>query len=264
MNLEDKEWFKKFFDELYYETYSVFENEERNEKEARFIVESLGLPKGSSVLDLGCGYGRHAVYLGKWGYRVVCLDLSKFLLGIARDRISKFRVEDRVELVSSDMRSMEYKSEFDGVYMFFTTFGYSSDEENLEVLRRVSRALRPGGAFLVDLINPIALLHNVYNNDGRWRTWYEAGNYIVLEDSTFDILRGRLHVKRIFKKKDSTLPLAEKGFTLRIYTYWELNNMLEKAGLKIVKALGSYKGDEYKPSSPRLIIIAQKITSISS
>ncbi len=253
-----EKWFKEFFDELYYETYSVFESEERNKREAGFIVESLGLPKGSRVLDLGCGYGRHAVYLGKWGYRVVCYDLSQFLLERARERILRFRVEDRVELVRGDMRSMEYESEFDGVYMFFTTFGYFGDEENLEVLRRVSKALKPGGVFLVDLINPVALLHDVYNNDGRWRTWYEASDYIVLEDSDFDMLRGRLHVKRTFNKKDSTLPIAEKIFTLRIYMYWELSDMLEKAGLEIVKALGSYKGDEYKPSSPRLVIIAQK------
>lgn len=93
-----------------------------------------------------------------------------------------------MKVVRGDVRSTEYRSEFNGTYMFFTTFGYFSNEENLDVLRRVSRALRPGGVFLVDLINPIALMHNVYNNDGRWRTWYEAGNYIVLEDPTFDLL----------------------------------------------------------------------------
>jgi len=75
-----EQWFKEFFDKYYYETYVETEPEDRNIREGKFIISALNLPKGSSILDLCCGYARHAVYLAKWGYSVVGFDLSDYLL----------------------------------------------------------------------------------------------------------------------------------------------------------------------------------------
>ena len=255
------EWFVGFFDELYYETYSVFETEERNEREASFIASALGLPKGARLLDLGCGYARHAVYLARWGYRVTCFDLSEYLLEKARERVERFQAGDRVELVRGDMRRLEYESECDGVYMFFTTFGDFSDEENLDVLRRVSRALRPGGVFLVDQSNPIAVMHSAYLHGGSMRVWYEAGDYLVLEEMVYDIDEGRVRTRRTFLKGDPPQLVAEREFSLRLYMPWELRAALEAAGLRVERLYGSYRGGEYKPDSPRLIALARKPAS---
>ncbi len=253
------EWFEGFFDDLYYETYRVFEDEDRNEREARFIVEALGLRDGARVLDLGCGYARHAVYLAKWGYRVVCFDLSQALLARAVERAERFGVSDRVEFVRGDMRSLDYKESFDGVYLFFTSFGYFDDEDNQAVLGGVSRALRRGGRLLLDLWNPVALMHYAYLFDGERRTWFEAGDYVVLEETTYDVLNARVVAKRVFFRRGSTTPVAERSFSVRFYTYWELRKMLENAGMTVERTMGSYSGSDYRPSSPRLIIVARKI-----
>ncbi len=252
------EWFETFFDRLYYETYRVLETEERNESEARFIVESLGLPRGSMVLDLGCGYARHAVYLARWGYRVVCYDLSEFLLERARERVDEFGVADRVELVRGDMRELAYESRFDGAYMFYTTFGYFSDRENMLVLERVSRALKPGGALLIDLVNPVIAMYEAYMNRGVKRVWSEAGDYIELEEAEFDVREARVNVKRRFYRKSDGCFVDERSFTIRIYTFWELRDLMKKAGLRLEKAYGSWSGDEYGPASPRLVVVARK------
>ena len=252
------EWFETFFDRLYYETYRPFETEERNEREARFIVEALGLPQGSTVLDLGCGYARHAVYLARWGYRVTCYDLSEFMLERARERVGEFGVAGSVELVKGDMRELAYESRFDGAYMFFTTFGYFSDRENMLVLERVSRALRPGGALLIDLLNPVRVMYDAYVYGGVKRVWSEVGDYVELEEAVFDVRRARINVRRRYYRRSDGGLVDERSFTLRIYTYWELREMLEKAGMRLEKAYGSYKGDEYGPTSPRLIVVARK------
>ena len=255
------EWFVGFFDELYYETYSVFESEERNEREARFIAGALGLPEGARLLDLGCGYARHAVYLARWGYRVTCFDLSEYLLERARERVESFQAGGRVELVRGDMRRLEYESEFDGAYMFFTTFGYFSDEENLDVLRRVSRALRPGGVFLVDQSNPVAAMHSAYLHGGSMRVWHEAGGYVVLEEIVYDIVEGRVRTRRAFLKGDPPRLVAEREFSVRLYMPWELRAALEATGLRVERLYGSYRGEDYKPDSPRLIALARKPAS---
>ena len=253
-----KPWFETFFDELYYETYRPFEDEERNEREARFIVEAMGLHPGSLVLDLGCGYGRHAVYLARWGYRVVCYDLSDYLLEKARERVEEFSVVGRVVLVKGDMRSLSYDAYFDGAYMFFTTFGYFTDTENLEVVKRVAKALKPGGVFLVDVWNPVRVIHYAHVHEGRRASWYEVGDYVVIEESRYDVFNARVEVKRVFLKKSLGRVVAERRFSIRFYMPWELRGLLEEAGLVTEKTYGSYTGEEYRVTSPRLIVVARR------
>ena len=52
--------------------------------EVDFLIEELKLPSGSSILDMGCGTGRHSVELAKRGYAVTGVDLSAGMLAEAR------------------------------------------------------------------------------------------------------------------------------------------------------------------------------------
>lgn len=252
------EWFEVFFDRFYYETYSVFEREERNEAEARFIMEALGLMPGEKVLDLACGYARHAVYLARWGLHVVCYDISPYLLGKARERIRELGVENRVEVVRGDMRSLPYRDEFDAAYLFYTSFGFFSDEDNRRVLQGLRDSLKPGRRLLIDQSNPLRLIRDAVEHRGSWRVWYEAGPYTVLEESRFDPLEGRLYVDRIYLDKETGCRQGQAGFTLRAYTPWELTALLHRVGMRVERILGSPSGDEYRADSPRMIIIARR------
>ncbi len=252
------DWYSYFFDELYYETYRVFETEERNEKEAKLIIELLNLEPDMRVLDLGCGYARHAVYIAKQGIKVTCFDNSKYLLNIARKRIQKFKVKDLVEIIEGDMRyDISYNEEFDAIYMFFTTFGYFDDSDNEKVLENISKALKPSGKFLLDTINLHRVSYQAYVNGGSWNTWYKAGEYYVLEETKFDVTNGYLYTNRLFYKEGKGI-VDSRAFRLRIYPYWELRRMLEMVGLKVKRTLGSYRNDEYNITSPRMIIVAEK------
>lgn len=252
------EWFEAFFDQLYYETYRRFQDEERNSREAKFIVEVLNPPPGGRVLDLGCGYARHAVYLAKWGYHVICYDLSSYLLDRARERVKEYGVEDRIEIVQGDMRALEYDTEIDAAYMFYTTFGYFSHHENVEVLRRIGRALRPGGTFLVDLPNPARIVASAVESHGTLRRWYTAGSYLVLEETNIELLSGQLRTVRTYLDNEPIRHVTTRSFTLKIYMPWELIDMMSSAGLRVEKIYGSYRGESYDPASPRLIILATK------
>jgi len=252
---EFSEWFREFFDEYYYETYRVYEPESRNESEARFIVDALDLPKGSSILDIGCGYARHAVYLARWGYRVVGIDLSSFLLNKARERCRNFGVN--VKLLQMDMRSMDFYEEFDGAYIFYTTYGYFSDGENLKVLENIHRALRKGGRVLIDIWNKVHTYARFYNSrNDTICTWYYSGNYLILEEMKLDILNDRVNSKRRFFK--DSCEVTSKAFSLRLYSLREMIEMFNHVGFRLLKTFGSYKGEDYRITSPRLIIVAEK------
>src|SRR5690349_5266808 len=77
-------WYKTFFNEDYVRVYSPFLTAERTAQEVEAIIRFLELSAGSTILDLCCGYGRHAIPLAQQGYNIVGLDLSEVLLQLAR------------------------------------------------------------------------------------------------------------------------------------------------------------------------------------
>src|SRR4249920_974123 len=160
------EWPIAFFDDDYLRIYKPMLTPDRTEKEVDFIASSLGLPKGARVLDLACGFGRHAIGMAERGYRVVGLDFNPNYLEIGEAQAHEAHVE--VEWREGDMRRLPFTSEFDGVYSFFTSFGYFSDAENEDVLAGVGKALKPGSCFLLDLMNRDWLLTHPPQ-----RTWTE-------------------------------------------------------------------------------------------
>jgi SAM-dependent methyltransferase len=72
------------FREMWEEYYSVLhELPDWLKKPTQFIVDSLSLfknHKSQRILDLGCGAGKNSIYLGKEGFDVVGLDISRSAL----------------------------------------------------------------------------------------------------------------------------------------------------------------------------------------
>src|SRR5262249_55200901 len=171
-------WFTQFFDDAYVVELSDQKPSRQTRREVDFLLRSLRVSPRSRILDVACGYGRHAAELSRRGFRVVGVDLSRAMLAEARQR---FREGPRLRFVRGDMRRLDFAAEFDAVFSFFTSFGYFAPGQNEAALRRMARALRPGGRLLVDHRNP------THDAALPRRSWYRAGRQrLVLEDRRFD------------------------------------------------------------------------------
>ncbi len=252
MTKRRSKWYVDFFREgFYHRAWAPAERFQRAEREVDFIVEALGLTEGTSVLDLCCGEGRHAIELARRGYRMSGLDLSALHLRLARQAAKKASVSVRWH--RADMREIPWEAEFDAVINIFTSFGYlESDEEDFKVLAAVARALKPGGRFLMDTINREMLVRYWQAHD-----WQEdTEGTLRLEDRRFDFLAGRQHNRILSIHPDGTR--REREIDLRMYTLKELADMLSRAGLAVQRTWGGFDGREYGLDSRRMIVLSEK------
>jgi len=241
-------WWRDYFDEIYYTLYKPQLSEERTLKEVNFIEKTLALKPGELVLDLACGQGRHAIPLASRGYRMVGLDYSDCLLGIAVRSAREAGVD--LPLIRGDMRSLPFRELFDVVYIFFTSFGYFSDEDNFQVLREVRRALKPGGRFLLDLWNPLSFLVQPYR-----QLWELHESLLILEEWHFDVKTFCTFSRRIIYHQGKLAD--QRSFLVRSYTLPEISWLLREAGFEVKEAYGGYDASPYSKDSSRLIVVAE-------
>ncbi len=116
---EKTPWFSNWFDsEFYHILYS-----DRNHNEADLFVKKLvnffQIAKNQSILDLGCGKGRHSFSLAQFSDAVTGIDLSKNSISYASSHSNEINPVFEV----ADMRSFSLNNTFDFVFNLFTSFG---------------------------------------------------------------------------------------------------------------------------------------------
>lgn len=221
------------------------------EAEARFVRRALGLTRGKRLLDVCCGVGRHDFVLAALGARVVGVDATAEYLAQARRRA---RGADNPAFVLGDMRRLPFREEFDAAVNLWTSFGYFLDpRDDARALSGVARALKPGGLFLIDLIN-----ESWVRAEGLPRNWRRrADGAFVLEELTLVDGRDRGHVNRWTILKDGQPPLNAE-FWVRGYDRARLSRALRAAGLIPARAWGGLDGRPWTRLSQRLVLLARK------
>lgn len=244
-----REWFRGFFDVTYLETDRPALTPKRTRAEVDFATRALGLRRGARVLDVPSGFGRHSGELARRGYSVVGVDLSPAMLRAAR---RSHHEGARLRFVRGDMRRLAYRAEFDAVVCLFTSFGYFSERENVLTLRRMARALRPGGRLLMDHRNPA---FDVTLPTHSWRQ-PRPGLYVLW---TLDVdRRTNVHEATWMILRRVERRVIRKAFRLRLWTLAQWRRHLREAGLRLVRAYGDFRGRPFRPTSSRLLLLAER------
>lgn len=106
------------------------------------------LPKGSKLLDIGCGPGLYTKRLAKYGLCVTGLDFSDRSIAYAKEH------DEKSEYITKNYLEMNFDNMFDIVTLIWCDYGALIPEDRYNLLARVYRALKPGGLFLLDVFTP--------------------------------------------------------------------------------------------------------------
>jgi SAM-dependent methyltransferase len=178
------------------------------------------------------------------------------------------------------MREVPYESHFDLVANFFTSFGYFEDDsDNQKVLMSIAKALKPGGKFLIDYMNPDYVVRNLVERDEKnlgppsaliptevgdpnirlpkaaAPSAKKAEGLRVIQERWIDTSAQRINKKITLIRNGKESTYRE---SVRMYSHREMRNMLSKAGLKLTETYGDFDGSEYTQDSPRMILMGEK------
>lgn len=234
-------WYKQWFDENYLLLYRHRDLDDAREQ-FRLILDVLKPDKKNTVLDLACGEGRYASFFDKSGYRVLGLDLSETLI-----RRGKEKYPD-LGLVVGDMRSIPGK--FDLILSLFTSFGYfEEDRENRLVLDAVYAALNENGIFWLDFLNSTYVRHHLVPDN-----FSQISTDIHVREKRK--IAGSRIIKDIYFKGNGTTTHYRES--VRLYTRWELEEMLQEAGFSLEGCFGDYRGEAWSEDCRRTILYGRK------
>lgn len=242
---KDTSW-EEFFDKhapIYDE--NVFTK--NTQKEIDFLINELAISPAASILDIGCGTGRHSVGLAKRGYLVTGVDLSTEMLSRANGRAEAEGVN--VEWVHSDATRFSSDKKFDAaICLCEGAFGLlSSIEDALEhplaILRNVSSSLKPGARVLFTVLNGFRVIRESSQED--------------VEKERFDPLTISTISENIPIEGSSPIWLRERSFVPT-----ELVLLFQQAGMQVLNmwggTAGNWKRQELNLDEMEIMVVARK------
>jgi len=242
------DWWRTWFGPGYLAVYDDF-LAERTPVEVDQIEALLQLHPPRRILDLPCGQGRHAIELARRGYEVTGVDLSLYMLGVARDRADASGV--RVRWLTGDMREALPGETFDVVLNLFTSFGYFDDEaDDRRAVRAAASMLAPGGRFFLEVINGERVMGNFQE-----REWFTIGQTAVMERRSLDLVTRRMVVERTVS---STNGDDTSVHAVRLYSGPDVKTMLHAAGFGRVELYGDWDGAPLVPESLRVLAVGTR------
>lgn len=226
------------------------------DRSVAWIATTLRLPAGAAILDLGCGPGLYASRLARMGFRVAGVDYSHrsidYATTYAHDQglTISYRYQNYLELTD--------EGQYDAALLIYGDFCPLSPEQRTALLANVSRALKPGGRFVLDVTTREC--RKKYGNRNGWRVlesgFWKPGPHLLLE-SGFDYPEQSIWL-------DQAIVVEENG-KISVYRNWfqdytpeSITTELDAGGFIVESLWGDLTGQPYQEGSDWIGVVARK------
>lgn len=209
--------------------------------DAEAIWDHLHLQAGVKVFECPCNKADLSFPLARKGALVEGLEFNSHFVTAAKNKFQRAGLPGTFK--SADMRTAEFPQDVDVIINWASSFGFFSDENNANLIKRFFAALTSGGHLLIDVANPARVIAGeatrlIASGEMLAETWNEQT-----------------------KRASVTFPATEfrgpVSASIRIYTPEEYREMLTSAGFTDIAFYGQ-GFTPYTAESTRLIIEAKK------
>lgn len=215
--------------QTWFDLFRANHDPSRTAREADVLTRVLP-PPPARILDVWCGYGRHAHLLAEAGYEVLGIDRDDH----AVERARALHDHPRATFLVHDMtRIGDLPGPFDGITCMWQSFGYHDDATNAGILRQMARQLTPGGRIVLD----------IYNRDFFA---CRQGGRATTQQGIEIVTRQHLHDDRLIVDLDYRDEWER--FDWQVFTPKAITRLAATLGLKRALACASF--DERQPPSP--------------
>jgi SAM-dependent methyltransferase len=239
-----------FFDGHYKEIWKTLIPAELTVKEVDFMVPHFNLQPGSRVLDLMCGYGRHALALGRKGIAVTAVDnLSAYV-----DEVRQTAAAEQlpIDAVCAPVIGFQPEGLFDLAICMGNSLNFFNREETVQLLTQVADSLKPGGEML---INSWSIAEIVFSKK-QFNSWEQFGSLLFLSDARMEFSPARLEFDSITIGPDGKQ--EQKNGVDYIYSLNEMEAMLREAGFGLKEVYSIPGRKKFTLGEPRAYLVAQK------
>lgn len=242
-----------YFDGYYKEIWRTIIPDELTVKEVDFMLPYFNLQQGNKVLDLMCGYGRHAIALAKKGMAVTAVDnLPDYI-----NEISEVAEREQLALkaVKTDVLRYKGSEEFDLVICMGNSLNFFNAEDLSKLLGIVGAHLKKGGQLLINTWS----IAEIAMNNFKEKNWSRIGDLKFLTDSKFLFQPTRIETESIIISPDGHTEVKQ-GVDY-IFSLNEMETMLKMAGLRLKEVYSIPGRKKFTVGEPRAYLVAEKIIS---
>jgi SAM-dependent methyltransferase len=226
------------------------------DRSVEWLIETLGLKTGDSILDLGCGPGLYASRFARAGSGVTGVDYSHRSIEYA----SNSAKENNLNITYRYQNYLELRDEnkYDVASLIYGDFCPLNPEQRATLLQNVYRALKPGGKFVLDVSTREC--RKKYGNKNSWRAmesgFWKPGLHLLLEEG-FDYPEQSIWLDQFTViEGDGKVSVYRNWF--QDYTPESITSELSQGSFCVESLWGDLTGQPYTPESEWIGLITHK------
>ena len=133
-------WYKDFFTDIALDFWEKSHDQQTTKDEVAFLHQLFRLPKGARLLDMLCGYGRHALPLAKKGYVITAVDIAQPYTQQLQQQAQNLRLP--IDTVNDDLSTAQLPDQYRGAYCMGNSISYFDRKGTADVLTNVGQHLQ--------------------------------------------------------------------------------------------------------------------------
>jgi SAM-dependent methyltransferase len=227
--------------------YNLIYKDKDYKGEANYVMSLLRKysPHSRTLLDLGCGTGKHEIYFVKNNFKVTGVEISGEMIDIAKQEL----MIENFEILQGDIRYIQLDRKFDSVLSLFHVISYqTSNDDIINTLKVVKSHIKENGVFIFDCwYGPSVITekpkHRIKTlEDDKIKVTRFCEPEIYPEKNMVDVN----YKINILNKFDNTIEEIKETHRMRYYFTPEIEFLLNSAGLKLIHSEKWVTGE--KPS----------------